>query len=254
VDLDLAGRRVAITGGTRGIGAAIAAAFADEGAAVALCARDGDAVEEAVAGLAARGVPAWGRPLDVADGPALQAFVDDAAAELGGLDVFVANASGVMGRGLDDEAWQRGLDVDILGTVRGCEAALPHLERSGVGAVVVVGSIAALEVTAGRRAYSSIKAALYPYVKTFARDVGPRGVRANLVSPGQIFFEGGIWDRIRVEDPERYASALAANPTGRLGTPEEVAAAVVFLASPRASFVSGTNLVVDGARMYRMPI
>ena len=192
-----------------------------------------------------------GPALDVADSPALQAFVDDAA-ELGGLDVFVANASEAMGRGLDDEAWQRGERGHPRHGPGAARRRCPPSSAPESALLVVVGSIAGCQVTR-RRAYSSIKAALYPYVKTFARDVGPRGVQANLVSPGQIFFEGGIWDRTRVEDPERCGRAgrqpdrTARHPGGG-GRGRRVPR------QPRASFVSGTNLVVDGARMYRMPV
>jgi 3-oxoacyl-[acyl-carrier protein] reductase len=252
VDLGLTGRRALVTGGTRGIGRAVAERFADEGCDVALCARSAGPVEETAAALRGRGVRAFGRALDVADGAALRGFVADAAAALGGLDVFVANASGALGGGNDEAAWRAGFEVDILATVRGCEAALPFLERSGAGAIVVVATGAAGEVVGRRRAYNSAKAALLPYAKFLARELAPKNVRCNVVSPGTIWVPGGHWSGIERREPERYRAALASNPMGRMGTPEEVANAVVFLASPRASFVSGANLLCDGARSGRV--
>lgn len=250
MDLGLQGKRAIVVGGTRGIGRAIVDLLAAEGCSVGLCARTADQVAATVAELEGRGggVAAFGRVADAGDPAALRSFVDEAAGALGGLDVYVANASGALGMGNDEVAWRRGVEVDILGTVAGCEAAVPHLEAAGGGAIVVVSTVSAVEIATPRRAYNSVKAALHPYVKALARDLGPVGVRANLVSPGQILFDGGIWDVARQNAPERFADALARNPLGRLGTPEEVAATVVFAASPVASFVSGANLVCDGAR------
>jgi 3-oxoacyl-[acyl-carrier protein] reductase len=252
LDLGLRGKRAIVTGATRGIGRAIAERLAEEGCDIGLCARSAGPVGETVAALRGRGVRAFGRALDVADGEALRAFVAAAADDLGGLDVFVANASGAMGGGNVEEAWRAGFDVDIMATVRGCEAALPFLERSGPGAIVLVASGAAGEVVGARRAYNSVKAALLPYAKFLARELAPKNVRCNVVSPGTIWVEGGHWSGIRERDPDRFRSALASNPMGRMGTPEEVANAVAFLASPCASFVSGANLLCDGARSGRV--
>jgi 3-oxoacyl-[acyl-carrier protein] reductase len=248
MDLRLRGRKAAVTGATRGIGRAIAQALADEGCDVAICARDAEQVARTVAQLQASGRRAFGRSVDAADGDALRAFIDDAAAAFGGLDIFVSNASGALGGENDEESWRRGLEVDVLGTMRGCEAALPYLEESGAGAIVVVSTAAVSEVVGSRRAYNSVKAAIHPYIKGLARDVAAKNVRCNIVSPGTILHDGSVWDERRLHRPNEYAAAVASNPMGRLGTPEEVADAVVFLASPRAGFISGANLVCDGAR------
>jgi 3-oxoacyl-[acyl-carrier protein] reductase len=138
--------------------------------------------------------------------------------------------------------------VDLLGTVRGCEAAAGLLERSDFGSIVIIGSVSAIEAVGDRRAYNSMKAALLPYAKLLARTLAPKGVRCNVVSPGQILFDGGVWDVVRQIAPERYEEAVARNPMGRMGSAYEVANAVAFLASPRAGFISGTNLLCDGAR------
>jgi 3-oxoacyl-[acyl-carrier protein] reductase len=209
-------------------------------------------VIETVAAFKASGAGAYGEAFDVADADALAAFVDKAAAALGGLDIFVANISGAMGGGNDPASWRTAVEVDILSTVRGCEAAVPHLEKSGAGSLVVIGTVSAVEVSGPRRPYSSVKAALIPYVKNLARDLAPKNVRANLVSPGTIYFEGGVWNMVENGMPEFFKQMVARNPLGRMGTPEEVANATVFLASPRASFITGANVVCDGAITQRV--
>ena len=248
MDLGLSGKRAVVTGATRGIGRAIAQRLAEEGCDVAVCARTRTHLATTVAELQATGRRAFGQRVDVADGAALCAFVEAAAAVFGGLDVFVSNASGALGGENDEGSWRRGVEIDVLGTMRGCEAALPYLEASGSGAIVVVSTAAVSEVIGSRRAYNSVKAAIHPYIKGLARDVAPNNVRANIVSPGTILHDGSVWDERRLHRPGEYAQAVASNPMGRLGTADEVADAVVFLASPRASFISGANLVCDGAR------
>jgi len=251
MDLGLRGRKALVTGGTRGVGRAVASLLASEGCDVAICARGHPAIDETVAALARTGVKATGGAVDVADLAALRGWVAESAEALGGIDIFVANVSAIA-QGMDEAAWRRGFEIDVMGTVFGIEAALPALERSGAGSIVVIGSTALAEVYAPPRSYASVKAALVPYVKGLARNLADKNVRANMVSPGNVFFEGGVWDGVRQSNPEMFAATLARNPTGRMGTPEEVANAVVFLASPRASFITGTNLIVDGALTQRV--
>jgi 3-oxoacyl-[acyl-carrier protein] reductase len=251
MDLGLKGKRAMVTGGTRGIGRAIAGLLAAEGCDIAICARHRDAVDQTVAALAGSGVKATGGAVDVADLPALRGWVEAAAGALGGLDIFVANVS-ALAQGMDEDSWRRGFEIDVMGTVFGIEAALPLLEKSGAGSIVVVGSTAMAEIYGPNRSYAAVKATLIPYVKGLARNLAGKNVRANIVSPGNVFFEGGVWDITRQRNPEMFNGMLARNPTGRMGTPEEVANAVVFLASPRASFITGTNLIVDGALTQRV--
>lgn len=246
MDLGLAGRRALVTGGTKGIGRASAELLADEGAAVAICARDAGEVEETVAALRARGVPATGRALDVADADALRAWVGDAGRELGGIDVVVANVS-ALAVTTDEAAWRAGYEVDVMHSVRTVDAAMPFLEASGAGSIVLVSSVSGREIDFAAGPYGAFKAALIHYAQGLAHRLAPKGIRANTVSPGNTYFPGGVWARIERDNAALYASALALNPMGRMGTPQEVARGVVFLASPAASFVSGTNLVVDGA-------
>jgi 3-oxoacyl-[acyl-carrier protein] reductase len=251
MDLGLKGKKAVVTGGTRGIGRAIANLLIEEGCDIGICSRTASQIKETVAAFKAKDVKAFGSVADVADGEQLSGFIKSTAEALGGLDIFIANVS-AMGNGNDEVSWKKGFEIDVLGTVRGCEAALPYLEKSGAGAIVVIASTAAVEVAGTRRAYSSVKAALIPYVKALARNVASKNVRANIVSPGTVFFKGGVWDLIDQRMPDVYRQALDRNPTGRMGTPEEVANAVVFLASPRASFISGTNLICDGSMTQRV--
>ena len=252
MDLHLKGRRALVTGATKGIGRAIAFGLAAEGCDVAICARDAQAVAETVAELKAAGVSAFGASLDVADGAALAGFVRDAAGALGGLDIVVCNAS-AFAHGAAEQAFRAAFDVDLMHTRNACEAALPWLEASGAGSIIVISSISGSEDYGyDSVSYGTMKAALFFYVKSLARHVAAKGIRANVVSPGTTLFDGGFWDRVRLDDPRSFEANVAANPLGRMGRPEEIADAVVFLASPRASFISGTNLVVDGTLTIRV--
>jgi 3-oxoacyl-[acyl-carrier protein] reductase len=251
LDLGLAGKKAIVTGGSRGIGRAICELLAEEGCDVALCARGEAGVEEAVTALAGKGVRAHGGIVDVADTKALRGWVAAAAGQLGGLDVFVANVS-ALAQAMDEDSWRRSLEIDVMGTVAGVEAALPLLEKSAAGSIVVLGTTGAVEIAGAPRPYASVKAALVPYVKALARNLAPKGVRANMVSPGNVYFKGGVWNTVEENSPDVFKTMLSRNPMGRMGTPREVANAVVFLASPRASFITGTNLIIDGALTQRV--
>ena len=251
MDLDLKGKNAIVTGGTRGIGRAIAELLAAEGCNVALCARHEAAVDATVAALAARGVKSWGGRVDVGEIEGLRGWVATAADVLGGLDIFVANVS-ALAQSMDDDSWRRSLEIDVMGTVAGVEAAIPFLEKSQAGAIVVVGTTGAIEIAGPPRPYASAKAALVPYVKALARNLAGKNIRANMVSPGNVYFTGGVWNILEQSNPALFQTMLARNPMGRMGTPEEVANAVVFLASPSASFITGTNLIVDGALTQRV--
>lgn len=248
MDLGLEGRKALVTGGTRGIGRAIVEGLISEGARVAFCARGAGTAAELASRLGDR---ASGASVDVSDGEALKAWVNEAASAMGGIDILVPNVS-ALGGTVGDEGWRRGLEVDILGTVRAIDAALPHLESSPAGAIVVISSTAALEALVGLRPYNAVKAALINYTSILATEVAGRGIRANSVSPGTIYFPDGVWGKRERETPELFQSMVDMNPMGRMGTPQEVANAVVFLASPAASFITGTNLVVDGGLTRRV--
>jgi len=250
MDLGLAGRKVLVTAASRGIGLAIAQQFADEGCDVAFCARGQEGIEAATADLEARGAAVYARAVDVADGDAFKGFVADAAAALGGLDVFISNASG--GAGPGEKAWQAGFDVDVMSAVRGVEAAMPSLTQSEAAAVVFISSTAALEYLGIPQAYTAMKAALTAHAADLSQSLAPQGIRVNTVSPGPIYFEGGNWEMIEQAMPAMYEGALAQCAIGRMGRPEEVARAVVFLASSAASLITGANLVCDGGFTRRV--
>ena len=246
MDLGLKGARVLVTGSTKGIGRAIAETFAAEGANVGICARNQADVDRTVAALKAKGVSAFGGSVDVADGAALKAWVSDMAAKLGGVDAVVSNVS-ALAIGQDEESWQKEFSTDMMGTVRLVNAAMPYLEKSGAAAIVTISSVSGREVDFASGPYGTFKAAIIHYTQGLANQLAAKGIRANSVSPGNTYFEGGVWNTIKDNNPELYKTALALNPTGRMGTPQEMANAVVFLASRAASFITGTNLVVDGA-------
>ena len=252
MDLQLKGKRAVVTGATKGIGRAIAFGLAAEGCDVAICARDARGVAATVEELKATGVNVHGASLDVTDGAALAGFVSEAAAALGGIDILVCNAS-AFAHGAGQEAFRAAFEVDLMHTRNACEAALPWLEHSGAGSIIAISSISGSEDYGyDSVSYGTMKAALFFYVKSLARHVAGKGIRANVVSPGTTLFDGGFWDRVRINDPKSFEANVAANPLGRMARPEEIADAVVFLASPRASFISGTNLVVDGTLTMRV--
>jgi 3-oxoacyl-[acyl-carrier protein] reductase len=249
--LGLKGKKAIVTGASRGIGRAIAELLASEGCDLAICSRNQAQVDEATKALSAKGIKAIGSTVDVADLEAQRRWIAASGEAMGGIDIFVANVS-ALAQGMDEASWRSGLDTDLMATVFGIEAALPMIERSSAGAIVVVGTTGAVEVAGPPRAYASVKAALAPYVKALARNLAAKNVRANMVSPGNVYFKDGIWNKVEVNNPDAFRTALSRNPMGRMGTPEEVANAVVFLASPAASFISGTNVIVDGAMTQRV--
>ena len=246
MELGLKGRNVLITGGSKGIGRAAANLFAAEGANVAICARNAEEVAATVADLTKAGVKAWGQAVDVADPTALKSWVEAAAAALGGIDVLVANVS-ALAVGNTPETWDASFRIDVMHTVHAVAAAQPYLEQSKAAAIVIVSSVSGIEVDFTGGSYGAIKAALIHYSKALSNQLIGKGIRTNVVSPGNVYFDGGIWQQIEQGDPAFFASMIAANPTGRMGTAEEIANGIVFLASPAAGRISGTNLIIDGA-------
>jgi NAD(P)-dependent dehydrogenase (short-subunit alcohol dehydrogenase family) len=246
MDLGLAGMKALVTGGTRGIGRAVADHLAAEGADVAICARNSEEIVQTVTTLSATGVRATGRALDVADGPALKRWIEDVGEEFGGIDIVVSNVS-ALAIGQDEASWQAEFSTDMMGTVHAVDAAMPFLEQSKAASIVVVASVSGREVDFAAGPYGVFKAALIHYAKGLSFQLAAKNIRVNAVSPGNTYFPGGVWEKIEHGNPTLFAQALRLNPTGRMGKPEEMARAIVFLASPAASFVTGTNLVVDGA-------
>jgi NAD(P)-dependent dehydrogenase (short-subunit alcohol dehydrogenase family) len=250
MDLGLSGKKAIVTGSTKGIGRAIAETLLDEGAAVAICARDADGVSLAVDELRSRGT-VWGAPVDAADGSSLRAFVADAIEQLGGLDIYVHNTSGKPAKSI--EAWQNNMDIDLMALVVGVEAASEALSAGDGGAVVSISTSAVGEhFASGSNSYSAFKAAVTNWTLGQAQVLGAKGIRCNVVSPGPIWVEGGDWNRVKDAKPEFFAATEKVHPMGHLGDVQDVANAVAFLVSPAAKHINGANLTVDGGFMKRV--
>ena len=251
MDLGLRGKKAIITGATKGIGRRVAELLAAEGCDLAICARNAAEVTEAVAALRGFGTNVIGAPVNVRDGEAYKAWLVAAAEELGGCNIFIPNVSA--GGGMDGEkSWVRNFEIDVMGTVRGVEALTPALRAAGSAAIVMIATTAAVETFMAPMAYNAMKASLITYAKQLSQTVFRRGIRVNTVSPGPILIDGGAWDQIKQSQPDVYNATVAVQPSGRLGSADEVARCVVFLASDAASWVTGVNLVVDGGYTKRV--
>lgn len=250
MDLGLKGKKVILSGGSRGIGRASLELFADEGCDVAFFSRNPDQVEETRKSLAARGGKVHAEALDFSSLEVYRDFLGRAVEALGGCDIFVHNVSS-SGAGATGD-WEKTFLLDIRGAVDGVEALTPHLEASGAGSIIFMSSTAAVETFLVPQAFNALKAALITYAKQLSQALGPKGVRVNVVTPGPIKYPGGNWSMIETAMPEFYKATLAGFALGRFGTPEEVAKGVVFLASPASAYTTGTNLVIDGGYTKRV--
>jgi NAD(P)-dependent dehydrogenase (short-subunit alcohol dehydrogenase family) len=250
MDLGLKGRKVIIGGATRGISKAVTELFAAEGADIAFFSRKTEGLEEHREALAKHGGKIIAEAFTLTDREGYKGFLTGLAERLGGCDIFIHSISSSGSQATMD--WEQSFAVDMLGAVDGCEALQPFLEKSGSGAVVLMSSTAAVETFVVPQAFNAIKAALITYGKQLSQAWAPAGIRVNMVSPGPITYKGGNWDYIKSEMADFYNGTISQIPMGRLGTPEEVATAVVFLASPAASYITGTNVMIDGGFTKRV--
>ena len=245
--IDFTGKKAIICGGSRGIGKAIALGIAEAGGDVSICARDVATLEKTKAEIGRHGHKVHVASVDLAKGDAVRAYVKEAVAALGGLDVLVNNAS-AFGNTDDDHGWTSSLQIDMLAIVHATQEALPALQESK-GSVVNISSISAHHPAARQPPYGAIKAAVMHYTASQAKMLSRKGIRVNGVAPGSIEFPGGSWEDRKTSNPELYQATLASIPFGRMGKPEEVAEVVLFLASNKASWVTAQTIVVDGGQL-----
>jgi len=247
MDLGLSGKTAVVTGGSRGIGRAIALRLADEGANVAICARGEAGLREAEKELRQRSTRVQADVCDVGNAQTLDEFLDRVKQNAGRVDVLVNNPSG-FAFGDDEAAWRATLNVDLMAAVRASVKVAPWMAESGGGAIVHISSIAGLEAGGFPASYGASKAALISHAKTLAIALAPQKIRVNTVAPGSIEFPGGLWDQAKQHNRPLYDMVLNRIPSGRMGTAEEVADVVTFLVSDRASWVTGACIVVDGGQ------
>lgn len=251
MDIGLKGRKAILAGANASIGRAVAKALAAEGCDIALCGRTREKVDKVAAEISAFGVRALGSSVDVTDAEAFPKWVSDAAQELGGCDIFISFVS--VNPGVDSpEAWTTVLNGDILPLVRGIQAVLPALEKSDAGSIVTISSTGALEEFMGPQPYNAMKAAIINYSAALAQKHAPQGLRVNCVSPGPIFTEDGPWAYIKENMGEFHDSILQQIPMGRMGSGEELARAIAFIASPACRYMTGANVLIDGGMTKRV--
>lgn len=248
--VELTGMRVVVAGGSRGIGRSIALACAAAGASVSICARGAAALEATRLEIAAHGTPTHAASCDLSKLADIEAYIAAAAEALGGIDVLINNATGY-GNADDEASWEASLSVDVLAAVRATKVCVPYLSRERGANIINIASGSGLNPSPRNPAYGAAKAAVIHYTRSQAALLARSGIRVNCVAPGSIEFPGGLWEKRKTDAPELYTATLAACPFGRMGTPEEVADVVVFLASPVAAWITAQVIGVNGGQGLR---
>ncbi|QCI64185.1 SDR family NAD(P)-dependent oxidoreductase [Phreatobacter stygius] len=248
MSFDFKGKRVVIAGGSRGIGRSIALGFAEAGAGVSICARGADGLKATAAEIGRFGGAVHFAPCDLANAASIAGYIPAAAQALGGIDILVNNASG-FGQGDTEEGWEAGMQVDIMAVVRASRAAQPFLEQAKGASIVNIASISGYRPSLRTAAYAAVKAAVIQYTTSQAAALSRKGIRVNCVAPGSVEFPGGMWEQRKTTDPTLYNRTLGSIPFGRMGSPEEIANVVLFLASPLASWVTAQTIVADGGQL-----
>ena len=243
MDLEIANKVAVVIGASRGIGRATARTFAQEGCSVAICARGEETLAETHSELEEIGGRVFSETCDVADPTALNAFLDHTYASLGAVDILINNGS-AFAFGAELEDWDQSFAVDLMAAVHATDHVLPWMTASGGGSIVHVSSTAALEAP-GPPAYAALKAALLSHAKNVAVAHAAQGIRVNCIAPGAVEFPGGIWEDARKNNPDFYQSMRDTIPAGRMVTDQEVADAIVFASSQKASGITGAVLAVD---------
>lgn len=247
---DFSGYRIAVAGGSKGIGRAIALGFLETGAKVSVCARGQDGLDALHKDAGAHADKLRAQACDLSQVDQIERWIADAAQALGGMDVLVNNATGY-GFREDDESWLTDFNVDLMAAVRASRFAVPHLKQSKYPSILHTSSIGSFRPRTMGPPYAAMKAALNHYTRTQALALAEHRIRVNAIAPGSIEFEGGVWDRVKHEKPDQYAKVLATIPFGRYGTPQEVAHLALFLASPLAGWITGQIMAVDGGQSLR---
>ena len=252
MDLCLSGLKAAVTGGTRGIGHAVVRLLADEGCDVSTCGRAPERVAAVRHMIIDAGKVGHFASLQGRDGAAMRDWVKGSVDAMDGLDIFIASLSA--GGGTDEERyWYRNFEIDLMSATRGVEEALPALRKSQHASILILATMAASETFVAPMAYNAIKASLVAWSKQLSQHLAPEGIRVNCLSPGPTMFKGSNWEMIRVARSRIYDQAIRKQPTRRMGTAEEIARAAVFMASPAASWINGSHLLVDGGYSKRVP-
>jgi 3-oxoacyl-[acyl-carrier protein] reductase len=251
MDLGLKGLKAILVGANGGIGRQVALVLADEGCDVAVCGRSQGKVDKVAGELAGKAVKSYAAALDVTDAQAVPAFVEKAAMELGGCDIFISFTSVNPGEDTD-AAWQLVLDTDILPMRRGIAAALPFLRNSKNGAIICMSSTGAVEEFMGVQPYNALKAAVIAYCAAQSQALAPEGIRVNCFTPGPVWTDDGPWPQIKEAVPDLYNSIFSQLPMGKMTSGADLAKTIAFVASPTCGTMTGANIVVDSGLTKRI--